>query len=92
MGLPQNGDMLPSMYESRGGMFVAMVIACSIVSTIIVGLRFYVRRGIIKKLGADDWFLAVALVCNLPQPFLNHRPKVCFLGHNGILSYPIGGG
>ena len=57
------------MYENRGGMLVAVIIVCSIVVTVIVGLRFYVRLGIIKKLGADDWVLAAALVC-LPLPFL----------------------
>jgi hypothetical protein len=63
------GDMPSSMYENRGGMVVAVITVCSIVVTVIVGLRFYVRFGIIKKLGVDDWVLAAALVC-LPLPFL----------------------
>jgi hypothetical protein len=58
----QTGDMAPSMYENRGGRVVAVITACSIVATVIVGLRFYVRFGIIKKPGLDDWFLAAALV------------------------------
>ena len=57
------------MYENRGGRLVAVITACSIVVTVSVGLRFYVRFGIVKKLGADDWVLAAALVC-LPLPSL----------------------
>jgi hypothetical protein len=69
MGLPHTGDLPSSMYENRGGMVVAVITACSIVVTVIVALRFYVRFGIIKNLGADDWVLAAALV-RLPLPFL----------------------
>lgn len=65
MDRPQTGNMLPSMYESHGGMFVAVITMCSIVATIVVGLRFYVRLRIIKRLGADDWVLAAALVYSL---------------------------
>ena len=61
--------MLPTMYENRGGSVVTVITACLIVATVIVGLRFYVRFGIIKKHGVDDWFLAAALVY-LPSPFL----------------------
>jgi hypothetical protein len=66
---PHTGDMPPSMHENHGGRMVAVITACSIVATISVGLRFYVRFGIIKKLGADDWVLAAALVYVL-LPFL----------------------
>lgn len=69
MDLLHTGDMPSSMYENRGGMLVAVITVCSIVVTVIVGLRFYVRFGIIKKLGADDWVLAAALV-RFPLPFL----------------------
>jgi len=54
--------MPPSMYENRGGELVAVITALSIVTTVVVGLRFYVRLRIIKKLGIDDWVLAAALV------------------------------
>jgi len=50
------------MYENRGGELVAVITALSIVTTVVVGLRFYVRLRIIKKLGIDDWVLAAALV------------------------------
>lgn len=70
MDHPQPRTMLPSTHESHGGRFVAVVTVCSIVATGIVGLRFYVRLGIIKRLGADDWALAAALVHRLlPRPF-----------------------
>jgi hypothetical protein len=52
------------MYENRGGKVVAVVTACSIVVTVIIGLRFYVRFGIIKNPGVDDWALAAVLVCH----------------------------
>ncbi len=61
--------MPPSMYENRGGGLVAVITVCLIVATVIVGLRFYVRFGIIKRLGVDDWVLAAALV-GLHLPFL----------------------
>jgi len=61
--------MPPTMHENRGGRVVAVIAACSTVMTVIVGLRFYVRFRIIKKLGVDDWILAATLVC-LPLPFL----------------------
>jgi hypothetical protein len=82
--------MPASMYENRGGKVVAVITACSIVVTFIVGLRFYVRLGIIKKLGADDWVLAGALVC-LPLHFLEQPSNGYFLGHNPILSYHVSG-
>lgn len=69
MDRPHAGEMPSSMHENRGGMVVAVVTVCSIVATVIVGLRFYVRFGIIKRLGADDWVLAAALVY-LPLTFL----------------------
>lgn len=53
-----------SMYENRGGKVVAVITACSIVVTVIIGLRFYVRFGIIKNPGVDDWALAAVLVCH----------------------------
>jgi hypothetical protein len=73
MDRPQPGDMPLSMYENRGGRVVAVITACSIVATVIVGLRFYVRFRIIKKPGPDDWVLVAALVY-LPLPFLEPLP------------------
>jgi hypothetical protein len=61
--------MSSSMYKNRSGLVVAVITVCLIVDTVVVGLRFYVRFGIVKKLGADDWVLAVALVCR-PLTFL----------------------
>ena len=55
--------MPSSIYENRGGKVVAVITACSIVVTVIVGLRFYVWFGIIKNPGVDDWALAAVLVC-----------------------------
>ena len=69
MDRPHTRDMSSSMYENRSGMVVAVITVCSIVATVLVALRFYVRFGIIKKLGADDWVLAAALVCR-PLTFL----------------------
>jgi hypothetical protein len=77
MDRPHTRDMSSSMYESRGGMVVVVITVCSIVATAIVGLRFYVRLRIVKKLGADDWVLAAALVC-LPLTFLNRPHKNYF--------------
>lgn len=64
----QTGDMPSGMYDSRGGRTVVVITVCSIVVTVIVGLRFYVRFGIIKNPGVDDWVLAAALVC-IPSLF-----------------------
>ena len=69
MDRPHTRDMSSSMYENRSGMVVGVITVCLIVATVFVGLRFYVRFGIIKKLGADDWVQAAALVC-LPLTFL----------------------
>lgn len=41
---------------------VAVITACSIVVTVTVGIRFYVRFGMIKNPGVDDWALAAVLV------------------------------
>lgn len=65
----QPGDLPPNAYENRDGRLVAGVTACSIVATTVVCLRFYVRLGILRKSGVDDWVLAAALVC-FPSPFI----------------------
>lgn len=80
--------MPSSMYENRGGKVVAVITACSIVVTVIVGLRFYVRFGIIKNPGVDDWALGAVLVC-YTLLFLRRPPDGYLLGHNRFLGYPF---
>ncbi|KAE9367290.1 hypothetical protein N431DRAFT_382891 [Stipitochalara longipes BDJ] len=81
--------MPPSMHENRGGRVVAGITVCSIVVTLIVGLRFYVRLGIIKKLGADDWVLAAALVLTLFSAIiLAAATRFGFGSHISLLSLP----
>jgi hypothetical protein len=53
----------PDAYENCAGRIVAIITACLVVAIVVVSLRFYVRLVIIRKFGADDWALAVALVC-----------------------------
>jgi hypothetical protein len=61
--------MPSSMYKNRGRRVVAVITACSIVVTVIVGLRFYVRFGIIKSSGLmiGFWLLFWYVILFLSQ-------------------------
>jgi hypothetical protein len=78
--------MPSSMHENRGGTVVAVITACSIVVTVIIGLRFYVRFGIIKNPGVDDWALAAVLVCHTLLSRA-HRTEGYVPGHIRFLGY-----
>ena len=51
---PYGGD------EDRGPAMLAIVWVYGGLSIIILGLRFY-SRGVIKKIGADDWSMLLTL-------------------------------
>lgn len=48
--------------ESRSGIIIGIVVVCWILSTIVVTLRVYTRKVLLKQIGADDYFAAASLV------------------------------
>ncbi|KAH7350317.1 hypothetical protein BKA66DRAFT_291273 [Pyrenochaeta sp. MPI-SDFR-AT-0127] len=53
--------MSPDAYDTDAWKVIVIITACSLLSTVIVGLRFYVRLVITRKFGNEEWALAAAL-------------------------------
>lgn len=47
---------------------IAVPTVVLVVAATAVGLRFYVRRSLLKNVGADDWAVAMAYVGNVSHP------------------------
>lgn len=55
------GTSLPD--ENKGPVILGVVVSTTVIAFIIVCMRFYVRIGMIRAVGADDYFILAALVC-----------------------------
>lgn len=64
---------LPPSYhaERQGPAQRAGIIACMVITIVVVGARVYARMGFIKSFGWDDVLMVIAAVCfrsTLPAP------------------------
>jgi hypothetical protein len=66
--------MSPEANVDNAWKVIVITTICLLTSIIMVCLRFYVRRIILRSLGPDDWFLAASLVCALT--LLQHNPLI----------------
>ena len=62
MDRPQPRDLPIDAHENHAERIIAVITVCSIVATVVVCLRLYVRFVIVRKFGVDDWVLVAALV------------------------------
>ncbi|KAH7032600.1 uncharacterized protein B0I36DRAFT_319684 [Microdochium trichocladiopsis] len=78
----------PDAYDSRANSIIAVVAAGLFISSTAVALRFYVRLGIVKKFGPDDWGVAIFLVFVLVLGILAALNTASGLGrHISVLSH-----
>ena len=56
--------------EDRGHEILAVAIPFLVLSWVTVGLRVYVRAGMLKSFGMDDWAMVVTLVRLIYIPIL----------------------
>lgn len=54
--------MLADADENYAWRVILVATICLVTSVVMVGLRGYVRRKILRNLGLDDWFLLAGLV------------------------------
>ena len=54
--------MASEAHDDNSWKAIVVMTVCLLVATAFVGLRFYVRWTIVKKLGSDDQVLAATLV------------------------------
>ncbi|KAJ0311401.1 hypothetical protein Brms1b_008382 [Colletotrichum noveboracense] len=59
---PWEGTLPPGSLDSRSDMILAIGIVMTVVATVFVALRVYVRAFMIRKWGADDTLLASAFI------------------------------
>lgn len=52
--------------ESKYKQILAVSITLTVLMSIVVSLRAYVRSAMLKTLGADDWVIFVSAVSNTP--------------------------
>lgn len=52
--------------ENRSGIIIGIVALCWLLATVVVTLRIYTRKVLLKQMGTDDYFAAASLVSLIP--------------------------
>lgn len=50
-------------HDNRGSVVIGTVCFVLLVASLATGLRLYTRLAIVQQMGADDYIVAIALVC-----------------------------
>lgn len=52
--------------ENRSSIIIGIIALCWVLATIVVTLRIYTRKVLLKQIGTDDYFAAASLVSLIP--------------------------
>lgn len=55
-------DEIPGMGDDRSWQAILAVVVCLVAATVMVGLRIYTRRFMVKEMSKDDWAAILTLV------------------------------
>lgn len=61
-GLTRQAYSSETYGENRSGIIIGIIVVCWILATLVVTLRVYTRKVLLKQIGIDDYFAAASLV------------------------------